>query len=255
MSRMAGTTNHCGGIMKMYRSVRVVVFSLLFILYCGIPATAEAQQTDSLAQQVEGLWFYTGLITSGGEELPLEGIFLFGDGVFLQYAQYRGEPEQEQGAMAHAGPYLEGEGFIRLVAQQTISTAPSKEPPLTYRGLTEHEVDVERVDDALTLNFMRSGTVQKFARAGPGEGKVYRLEHGALALVDGYLILVSGDENGIEAGYGRYEANNDVLSLNLSYWTSASKSSAANANNTGMKATFDGHALTLEDGQRFAVLP
>ena len=186
--------------MKTHPSTTAFVFSILFLLYGCEPAGNEAEQPGSLEQQVEGLWFYTGLVTPDGEDLPLDGIFLFRDGVFLQYAQYTGESSREQGSMAHAGPYSEGDGFIRLAAEQTISTAPSESPPLTSRGLTEHEVDVKRVDDELTLTFMRSGTVQKFLRAGPGEGKVYRLEHGALALVDGYLVLVSGDENGVEAG-------------------------------------------------------
>ena len=197
---------------------------------------------------------YTGLVTPDGEELPLEGIFLFKDGIFVQYAQYTGESSREQGAMAHAGPYSEGDGFIHLAAEQTISTAPSESPPLNYRGLTEHEVDVKRTGDELTLSFMRSGTMQKFVLAGPGEGEVYKLENGALALVDGYLILVSGDENGVETGYGRYEAANGAISLNTAYWTSANQSSASNTNNTGMNATFDGRSLTLEDGRRFDVL-
>ena len=240
--------------MKTHPSIKAFVFSLLFILYGCEPAGNQAEQPGSLEQQVAGLWFYTGLITADGEDLPLEGIFVFRDGIFVQYAQYTGESSRGQGSMAHAGPYSEGDGFIRLAAEQTLSTAPSESPPLTSRGLTEHEVDVQRVDDELTLNFMRSGTVQKFVRAGPGDGKVYRLENGALALVDGYLVLVSGDENGVETGYGRYEAENGALRVNLDYWTSADKTSASNTNHTAMNATFDGESLTLEDGRRFHVL-
>ena len=240
--------------MKTHQSAILFVFCLLFLLYGCEPAGNEAEQPGSLEQQVAGLWFYTGLITPDGEDLPLEGVFLFRDGVFVQYAQFTGASAREQGAMAHTGPYSESYGFIRLAAEQTISTAPSESPPLTSRGLTEHEVDVKRASDELTLTFMRSGTVQKFVRAGPGEGKVYRLENGALALVDGYLVLVSGDENGVETGYGRYEAENGAIKLNTAYWTSANQSSASNTNHTGMNATFDGHALILGDGRRFQVL-
>ena len=240
--------------MKKHHTARPVVFYLLLVLFCGNPVADEAGQPVPLEQQVRGLWFYTGLITSSGEDLPLDGIFLFGDGLFLQYAQYKGEPARDQGAMAHAGPYSVGEGFIGMVAEQTISTAPSNDPPLNYRGLTEHEVDVMLVDNEMTLTFMRSGTVQIFERAGPGEGDVYRLENGALAFVDGYLILVSGDENGVETGYGRYEADNGALSLDITYWTSADQSSASNTNHTAITAVFDGQALTLEDGRRFQVL-
>ena len=238
----------------MHQSAKLLIFCSLFTLYGCEPAGNKAEQPVSLERQVAGLWFYTGLVTPDGEDLPLDGIFVFRNGMFVQYAQYRGEPAREQGAMAHAGPYSEEGGFIHLAAEQTISTAPSKSPPLTYRGLTEHEVDVNRAGDELALAFMRSGTVQKFVLAGPGEGKVYKLENGALALVDGYIILVSGDENAVETGYGRYEANNDAMRLDLDYWTSATESSAANTNHTVVNATFDGQALTFEDGRRFQVL-
>lgn len=241
--------------MRKLQPAKPFVFCLLFILYCGNPAANEAEQPVSLEQQVAGLWMYTGLITSSGEDLPLYGIFLFGKGVFVQYAQYQGEPAQAQGAMAHAGPYSAGDNFIHLTAEQTISTAPAKIPPLTYRGLTEHDVDVRRVNDELTLTFKGSGTVQIFELAGPGEGEVYKLENGALALVDGYFILVNGDENGVDTGYGRYESNKDAIRLDIAYWTSANESSSSNTNHTSMNATFDGQELTLEDGRRFRVLP
>ena len=241
--------------MKTHQSAKLFVFCLLFILYCGNPAANEAEQPASLEQQVKGLWLYTGLITSTGEDLPLNGIFLFGNGIFAQYAQYKGEPARDQGSMAHAGPYSAGDNFIHLAAEQTISTAPSKIPPLTYRGLTEHEVDIRRVDNELTLTFTRSGTVQIFELAGPGEGEVYKLENGALAFVDDYFILVSGDEDGVDTGYGRYESEDDAIRLNIDYWTSANKSSTTNTNHTSMNAKFDGRDLTLEDGRRFRVLP
>lgn len=235
------------------QSAKSFVFCLLFILYSANPAGNETEPPVSPEQQVEGLWLYTGLITSGGEDLPLNGIFLFRDGVFVQYAQYKGEPARDQGAMAHAGTYSANDDFIYLKAEQTISTAPSENPPLSYRGITEHEVDVRRVNDELTLAFKRSGTVQIFEWAGPGEGMVYKLEKGALALVDGYFILVDGDENGVDTGYGRYEAEDEAIRLNITYWTSATKSSASNTNHTVMNAVFDGQALTLEDGRRFQV--
>ena len=63
--------------MRKHQSAKHFIFSLLFILYCSNPAGNEAEQPVSLEQQVEGLWFYTGLITSTGEDLPLNGIFLF----------------------------------------------------------------------------------------------------------------------------------------------------------------------------------
>ena len=94
--------------MRNHQPAKLFVFSLLVILYCGNLAGNEAEQPISPEQQVEGLWFYTGLITSTGEDLPLNGIFLFKNGLFVQYAQYKGEPSQAQGSMAHAGPLLGG---------------------------------------------------------------------------------------------------------------------------------------------------
>lgn len=240
---------------KVIQSAKSLVFYFLFILFCGNLAGCEGEQPVSLEQQVAGLWSYTGLITPSGEDLPLNGIFLFSNGVFVQYAQYKGEPARVQGSMAHAGPYSVVDDVIHLAAEQTISTAPSENPPLTYRGLTEHEVDVRRVNDELTLSFKRTGTAQIFELAGPGEGEVYKLEHGALAFVDGWFILVSGDEDGVDTGYGKYESENGAIRLDITYWTSADKSSASNTNHTSMDATFDGRHLTLEDGRRFQVLP
>ena len=241
--------------MRKHLSAKPFIFYLLVILYCANPAANETEQPVSLEQQVEGLWLYTGLITPSGEDLPLNGIFLFKNGLFVQYAQYKSESARDQGSMAHAGPYSAGDDFIHLMAEQTISTAPAEIPPLTYRGRTEHEVDVRRVNDELTLTFRRSGTVQIFEIAGPGEGEVYKLENGALAFVDDYFILVSGDENGVETGYGRYESKDNAFRLDITYWTTATASSASNTNHTGMNATFDGYVLALEDGRRFQVVP
>ena len=240
--------------MTLHPSITAFVCSFLLLLYgCG-PAGNDSEQAGALEQQVEGLWFYTRLTTAAGKDLPLAGIFLFSNGMFVQYAQYQGEPAWQQNAMAHAGLYSEDDGFIHLAAEQTLSAMPSEAPPLRSAGRTEHEVDVKRKGDELTLTFRRSGTVQKFVRAGPGAGKVYPLEHGALALVDGYLILVSGNENGVETGYGRYQSNNDTFTIQPDYWTSADRASASNMNRTGMNVTFDGESLTLEDGRRFHVL-
>ena len=94
--------------MGKHQSAKLFVFYLLFILFCGNLAGNEAEQPVSLEQQVEGLWLYTGLITTSGEDLPLDGIFLFRNGIFVQYAQIKGESVQVQGAMAHAGPYSAG---------------------------------------------------------------------------------------------------------------------------------------------------
>lgn len=242
--------------MDKRQSVKIFFFCIIVFLYCGKLAASEPEKPVSLEQQVEGLWLYTGLITSGGEDLPLNGIFLFADGVFVQYAQFNGEPGKDQGSMAHAGLYSVGKEFVHLVAEQTFSTAPLESPPLTSPGLTEHDVAVSRSGKELTLTFSKgTGTVQIFQLAGSGSGKVYKLENGVLALVDSYFILVAGNENGIDAGYGTYEKDQGSIKLNINRWTQADQSAASNLNDTSMKATFDGQSLSLEDGRSFQVNP
>jgi len=227
----------------------------IFLIYGSLVACAPPA-TSSLEKQVEGLWFYTGLTTSDGDDLPLTGVFLFKDGVFVQHAVFNGDPIETQGAMAHAGPYSDTGEFIHLVAEQTISTAPLEDSPLTSRGLTEHDVTVNRAGDELTLVFSKgTGTVQNFEYVGPGSGEIYALQNGALAFVDGHFILVDGDESGIVAGYGAYEQSGDAMTLNFIRWTESDPSAASNQGDTTMQATFDGQAFMLENGRSFAVKP
>jgi hypothetical protein len=91
----------------------------------GLHATlaSVAVQADTLASQVDGLWSYTGLATSTGTEMPLTGIFLFKDGVFLQQSIFDSEPFSAAGAMAHAGPYSAD-------AEVRIATSPIPSGPI-----------------------------------------------------------------------------------------------------------------------------
>ena len=158
--------------------------------------------------------------------------------------------------MAHAGSYSIGPQFVTLMANQTISTAPGKNPPLTSRGETEHHIAVSRSGKDLTLVFSKgTGTVQLFEQAGSGAGEVFKLDAGMLALVDDYFILVHENENGVNTGYGKYEKQGDSINLDIKRWTNADQSAASNAYDTSIKATFDGQSLSLEDGQSFQISP
>lgn len=213
----------------------------------GSPAT-------ELEKQVEGLWFYTGLTTSDGNDMPLTGVFLFKDGIFMQHAVFDGESLETQGAMAHAGPYQARTDHVHLVAEQTISTAPAQSPALSFRANTEHDVTVARSGDELRLVFsMGTGTIQDFEYVGPGEGALYALEDGALALVDGHCLLVQGNAGGTVAGYGRYERHGDELRIDVIRWTEANSDGAINVSGKTVIASFDGQALTLDSGHRFKV--
>ena len=172
----------------------------------------------------------------------------------MQHAVFNGELIGEQGAMAHFGPYFAGPEFIHLIAEQTISTAPTESPPLTSQGRTDHDVTVSTSGDTMRLVFSKgTGTVQDFARAGPGEGELYSLNNGVLALVDGHFVLVQGDEKSVVAGYGTFEKDGDSMMLNIIRWTEADQSSASNLADTTMHATFDGQSFTLINGRSFEV--
>jgi hypothetical protein len=205
---------------------------------------------------VDGLWSYTGLTTSEGTEMPLTGIFLFKDGVFVQQSIFDGTPFEEQGSMAHAGPYTPQAGWVHLTGEQTISTSPRQSPPLSFRHNTEHDITVSRDGDKLTIIFGKgTSTVQTMERIGSGEGELYSLENGSLAFVDGHFILVDGDESGVVTGYGTFEQDGNAMTLKIIRWAEADGSSASNLRDQVIQATFDGRTFTLEDGRSFQVTP
>lgn len=236
------------------RSAWIAIVCTAALSVSACVTAGDGPDADGLEQQVSGLWRYTGLATSAGVEMPLAGIFLFKDGVFLQQAVFDGEPFEAQGAMAHAGPYHPEAEWVHLVAEQTISTDPQRESPLTSRGRTEHDVTVSRSGDAMTLIFDKgTGTVQRFERVGPGEGELYAVENGRLAFVDGHFVLVQGNEAGVITGYGTFEKSGESLALHVMRWTEATASSVTNLRDTTLRASFDGQSLTLEDGRSIRV--
>lgn len=270
MMRINGerATGSLSGNERMSETKSNLIGGILVLVLCGSvacgdspsatstepSATSTEPSATSTEQSVAGLWKYTRLETSGGKEMPLTGIFLFKDGIFVQQAIFDGEPFDDQGAMAHAGPYTSTAGSVHLVAEQTISTDPGADSPLSFRANTEHDVSVTRDGDELTLIFSAgTGTIQEFEKVGPGEGAVHDLQDGALALVDGYFVLVQGNEQGVATGYGTYELRGDNLDLDIIRWAEASPSGAKNMRDVTMNATFDGDTLTLADGRTFRV--
>ena len=150
--------------------------------------------------------------------------------------------------------YSAGSESVHLLAEQTISISPGDSPPLSFQKNTRHEVGVTRSGQALTLVF-GSGAVQEFTLIGSGEGELYKLLNGALAFVDGYFLLVQGDEKTVTTGYGTYDKNGDNLQLNVIRWAEASDSGVLNKRDVVMEATFDGQLLTLADGRSYQVVP
>lgn len=229
--------------------------SLLLLLgSANVVASGDAEK--ALEEQVNGLWFYTGLTTKDGTEMPLTGVFLFKDGVFLQQSIFDSEPFEAAGSMSHTGPTRAepATGSIHLTATQQISTAPGESPALSFKDNTEHDVTVTRDGKNLTLIFgMGTSTVQTFEWVGPGEGELYALENGSFALVDGHFVLVEGDENSAATGYGTYTQDGQNLTLRVIRWSEADASDAKNLKDVSLKASFDGKTLSLEDGRSFKV--
>jgi hypothetical protein len=142
---------------------------------------------------------------------------------------------------------------VHLLAEQTISISPQEKPPLSFRRNTEHDVSVKRVGQDLTLVF-GSGTVQEFRYVGPGDGEVYELQDGVLAFADTWFVLLHGNESGTVTGYGTFEKTGDALKLRLTRWAEADGAGTSYHRDTAMDATFDGKALTLDDGRVFPVV-
>lgn len=217
-------------------------------------SSANADTKGGALAAAEGLWAYTTLQAGGkGEEMPLTGVILFKNGVFAQQSIFDGQPFETQGAMAHAGPYGSGPKGIHMVAEQTISIAPGKEPPLKFRRDTQHDISVAGAGDDLTIVF-GSGTTQKFKRIGPGAGEIHELANGVLAFVDGHFVLVSGDEKAVVTGFGKYKQAGTAYTLDVIRWSEATTSSASNRRDVSLKATFDGTTFALADGRTFRVV-
>ena len=71
--------------MRLFKKLYWVLL-VLPLLWAGSVAAEQPILPES-----EGLWEYTDLITSGGESLPLTGVFLIKDGMFLQQSIFNGE--------------------------------------------------------------------------------------------------------------------------------------------------------------------
>jgi hypothetical protein len=214
---------------------------------------ANAEQSDAV-QAAEGLWAYTSLQAGGsGKMMPLTGVILYKDGLFAQQSIFDGQPFETQGAMAHAGPFGAGPKGVHMVAEQTISIAPGKDPALTFRRDTQHDITVDRDGETMTIVF-GSGTVQKFKRIGPAQGDIYKLRDGVLALVDEHFVLVAGDDKAVVTGYGKFRRSGTAYELNVLRWSEATPTKAVNRRDVALKATFDGKTFALADGRSFQVV-
>jgi hypothetical protein len=231
---------------------RKLMFTFLAISMAFVSAPQTGHGSQGEPPSLEGLWSYTGIAPRGRSEMPLTGLFLFRDGRFVQQAINDGEPFDEQGGQAHAGTYQPaGTGFT-MVAEQAIGVSPGRTPPVSVRRNTEHEIDVQFAGNALTMTF-GSGTIQKFERIGDGDGEVFHLHDGSLALVDGHFLLVAVRDDKVVAGSGKFEKKGDSITFQVMTWFSVLGEKVTYARDTTIEASFDGEALKLGDGTRFPV--
>lgn len=237
------------------RSIKTI-FTTVFFMALLLSSGSSIAKGDPLPES-EGLWEYTGLITSDGKSLPLTGIFLIKDGVFLQQSIFNGQPFSEQGSMAHAGACWAGGAGLRLTANQTISMSPVEDQKLVSMGETEHDLAVTRDDSQLTLVFgAGTSTVQTFDQIGSAEDtRVFNFSDGALAFANGYFILVAGGAESATTGYGKYKHESNVLTLEVIRWSQSDGTSTKNEQDITLQASFDGSVLQLPDGQTFSVVP
>ncbi|RBP53577.1 hypothetical protein [Arenicella xantha] len=237
--------------MHLFKRSYSVLFLALSLLWAG---SAAAEKT--ILPETEGLWEYTGLITSSGESLPLTGVFLIKDGIFLQQGIFNGESFDDLGSMAHAGTCWAGGAGLVLKANQTLSMSPVDDEKLSSAGVTDHDLKATRKGDDLTLVFgAGTSTIQTFKRIGDGNDmRVYQLADGTLALSDGYFVLVTGSAQGAVTGYGKFDQAGDVLTLNVIRWSQSDGITTRNLKDVSLKAFFDGKSLNLPDGKTFSVI-
>jgi hypothetical protein len=192
--------------------VSVTAIALLAITIHGA-----AQSGDALG--AAGLWRYVSLGRPTGDETKLDGLFVFQNGRFVQQSLHIGEPLTSQVAQAHAGTYTVESGKVKLLAEVGLIVTPPAATPVASSPDRNHELTVARSADRLVLTF-GSGTVQKFTRVGAATGRIVPLSRGALALVDGYFILVFEDGARAVAGSGTYKTAGTTLRFAPERWLS-----------------------------------
>jgi hypothetical protein len=206
--------------------------------------------------ETEGLWEYTSLISSQGESLPLTGIFLIKDGIFLQQSIFNGDVFSKQGSMAHVGTCWAGGAGLRLTSNQTLSMSPVDNKRLISMGTMDHDLKVTRDGDDLTLVFgAGTSTIQTLKKINDAsDTQIYPFADGSLALVNDYFILVTGNAEGAVTGYGKYTQAGTALTLNVIRWAQSNGETTVNSKGGILKASFDGTMFSLPDGKSFTLV-
>jgi len=229
--------------------MRVLALSVPFVAAAGLMGRAAPEPTGA----VEGLWRYRTIAPGAGTEVPIDGLFLFRAGRFVQQSLNAGEPFDKQLAQAHAGKYEVNGNALKMFAEVGLVVDPTAKSPVDVRRNSEHHVTINRDGDRLTLTFS-TGTVQKFTRLGPAEGHVYPLDRGAFALADGKFILVAETANYSVGASGAFEKTGGALRLRPDRWFTVRDGKAVYAREP-VDATFDGKTLRLPGAPTITVKP
>lgn len=220
-----------------------------FVRFLALPAPLIASMclvgraAPASTGTVDGLWRYQTIAAGAGKQVPIDGLFLFHEGRFVQQSLNVGEPFDKQLAQAHAGTYNVNGNALTMFAEVGLVVDPTANAPVDVRRNSEHHVTIDRDGDRLTLTFS-TGTVQKFTRLGPDAGQVYPLDRGALALADGKFLLVAETSNYSVGASGAFEKAGGTLRLRPERWFTVRDGKAVYAR-ADVNARFDGKTLQL----------
>lgn len=215
--------------------------------------SSAAAKAPTVAQDFEGYWVYTDLITKDGKPMPLTGSFLLDRGRFVQMAVFKGDPQTSQEGMAHSGSYEFSNGKILLNATQTIAFDPASATPINFQGATKHVLNFARTGDKMTLTF-GSGTVQKFQHISDGETRILKTPDGQFALIGHNFILVDGDESNAVAVRGHIlDQDGSNYTVEIQQFISSDAYAEFYRANFRAQMYFDGQRVKFSDGETFAL--
>ncbi|WP_156840955.1 hypothetical protein [Novosphingobium aquimarinum] len=219
--------------------------------------TASGDVAATASHDVEGYWHHDRLISSKGQEIPIDGVFLMHDGQFIEQA-VMGEPLDTPAAigaeaMAHSGPYVTTPKGIKLTAEQTIAISEKGSDPLSFQANSVHDITAENTGNNLTLTF-GSGTVQTFTRIPASDISIKRFANGRMALTGNRFVLVAGDANAVVSGFGTFVRTGNKLRLTADRWAESTRQKADVKANVTMDATLTDSAFTLADGRTYPIL-
>lgn len=171
------------------------------------------------AGPLDGLWRYESIARDGtGPAAPLDGLFLFADGRFLQHSVNRGEPLADQLAQGHVGPFrLTSTSELVMTASVGFLVEPSASGTRLVDRRREHRAQARVDGERLTLTF-DSGTVQVLSRLSTAPPRITWLDGGGFARVGSRFLLIHGDGDRALTATGEVTGDGDAVTLRAERW-------------------------------------